>query len=84
MASATFANTGLPRCSVPAFLGFVPPTTFVPMVPRQLPAQVLLRRVGFAAHTILDRLLGVESANELSARKALEVPIVILTIPAFR
>jgi len=29
-ASATVANTGLPRCSVPAFFGFVPPTTFVP------------------------------------------------------
>jgi hypothetical protein len=29
-ASATLAKTGLPRCSEPAFLGFVPPTTFVP------------------------------------------------------
>ena len=31
-ASRTVAKTGLPRCSVPAFLGFVPPTTFVPRV----------------------------------------------------
>jgi hypothetical protein len=30
-ASATFLKTGSPRCSVPAFLGFVPPTTFVPV-----------------------------------------------------
>jgi hypothetical protein len=29
-ASATLLKTGRPRCSVPAFLGFVPPTTFVP------------------------------------------------------
>lgn len=31
MASATLAKTGLPRCSLPAFLGFVPPTTLVPV-----------------------------------------------------
>jgi hypothetical protein len=30
IASATLAKTGLPRCSEPAFLGFVPPITFVP------------------------------------------------------
>ena len=29
-ASATLAKTGLPKCSEPAFFGFVPPTTFVP------------------------------------------------------
>jgi hypothetical protein len=29
-ASATVANTGSPKCSCPAFLGFVPPTTVVP------------------------------------------------------
>ena len=29
-ASRTLAKTGLPRCVDPAFLGFVPPTTFVP------------------------------------------------------
>lgn len=33
-ASLTLANTGFPRCVSPAFLGFVPPTTFVPN-PRQ-------------------------------------------------
>jgi hypothetical protein len=31
-ASATVANTGRPRCVDPAFLGFVPPTTVVPIV----------------------------------------------------
>lgn len=30
-ASLTFANTGFPRCVSPAFLGLVPPTTFVPV-----------------------------------------------------
>jgi hypothetical protein len=30
IASRTVANTGFPKCSVPAFFGFVPPTTFVP------------------------------------------------------
>jgi hypothetical protein len=30
IASATVAKTGLSRCLVPAFFGFVPPTTFVP------------------------------------------------------
>jgi hypothetical protein len=29
-ASATFAKTGLPKCSEPAFFGLVPPTTLVP------------------------------------------------------
>ena len=29
-ASLTSAKTGLPKCVSPAFLGFVPPTTFVP------------------------------------------------------
>ena len=31
-ASLTLANTGFPKCVSPAFLGFVPPTTFVPNV----------------------------------------------------
>lgn len=31
-ASATVENTGRPRCVDPAFLGFVPPTTVVPIV----------------------------------------------------
>jgi hypothetical protein len=30
IACSTVANTGSPRCVCPAFLGFVPPTTFVP------------------------------------------------------
>jgi hypothetical protein len=30
-ASATLAKTGRPRCVCPAFLGFVPPTTLVPV-----------------------------------------------------
>jgi hypothetical protein len=35
MASSTLAKTGRPRWVVPAFLGFVPPTTFVPVLARQ-------------------------------------------------
>ncbi len=31
-ASDTVAKTGLPKCSCPAFLGFVPPTTLVPII----------------------------------------------------
>ena len=31
-ASLTLANTGFPKCVSPAFLGFVPPTTFVPIM----------------------------------------------------
>jgi hypothetical protein len=31
-ASATVAKTGKPKCVDPAFLGFVPPTTVVPIV----------------------------------------------------
>lgn len=36
-ASLTFANTGFPRCVSPAFLGFVPPTTFVPNPDQMVP-----------------------------------------------
>lgn len=36
IASATSLKTGNPRCSLPAFLGFVPPTTFVPLMNCQL------------------------------------------------
>jgi hypothetical protein len=36
IASSTLANTGLPKCSEPAFLGLVPPTTFVPVGMGQL------------------------------------------------
>lgn len=36
MPCSTLAKTGRPRCSWPAFLGLVPPTTFVPARPRQL------------------------------------------------
>lgn len=31
IASLTLANTGFPRCVSPAFFGFVPPTTLVPV-----------------------------------------------------
>lgn len=34
IASLTLANTGFPRCVSPAFFGFVPPTTLVP-IPNQ-------------------------------------------------
>jgi hypothetical protein len=61
MASATLAKTGLPRCSVPAFLGFVPPTTFVPVRPCQsrIPSY---QHYGGLAHTVLDGLLCVKAA----------------------
>jgi hypothetical protein len=36
MASATLAKTGSPRWVCPAFLGFVPPTTLVPVCARRL------------------------------------------------
>lgn len=45
MASATLLKTGSPRCSVPAFLGFVPPTTFVPVALSVLPLTGLYQRV---------------------------------------
>src|SRR5271170_4921080 len=35
IASATLLKTGLSRCVSPAFLGFVPPTTLVPLVYQQ-------------------------------------------------
>jgi hypothetical protein len=63
MASSTLAKTGLPRCSVPAFLGFVPPTTFVPVLGCQFVSSVLSDRVAVRAHTIFDGLLGMESAS---------------------
>ena len=67
MPSSTVAKTGFPRCSVPAFLGLVPPTTFVPRVWRQLGSWRLLGRVQGRAHTVFDGLLGVE-AVPLSAQ----------------
>jgi hypothetical protein len=64
IASATLAKTGLPRCSEPAFLGFVPPTTFVPAsrVNASSPLSGLAVGVGWA-HTVLDGLLCVETAS---------------------
>ena len=46
---------------MPAFLGLVPPTTFVPRFWRQLGSWRLLGRVQGRAHTVLDGLLGVET-----------------------
>jgi hypothetical protein len=64
MASATFLKTGSPRCSVPAFLGFVPPTTFVPAILSVLPL-TLYQRVRWA-HTVFNRLLCVEAIPALA------------------
>jgi hypothetical protein len=72
IASSTVAKTGLPRCSVPAFLGFVPPTTFVPILRCQFVSSVLSKRVVERAHTIFDGLLGVEPVN-LSATAPLPI-----------
>jgi hypothetical protein len=52
MASATLAKTGLPRCSEPAFLGFVPPTTFVPVCSCQCLAFVVRTAVVVGAYRI--------------------------------
>lgn len=59
-ASATVAKTGRPRCVDPAFLGFVPPTTVVPIVL----SEGLTRDVGWVeTHTIVNCLLRVKPAN---------------------
>jgi hypothetical protein len=60
-ASATLAKTGLPRCSEPAFLGFVPPTTFVPLCRVNASSPSWFRLVVGWAHTVLNRLLCVEA-----------------------
>lgn len=66
MASATFLKTGSPRCSVPAFLGFVPPTTLVPAVMSDLfPA--VSKRPSSRAHTVFNRLLCVEASCVLAS-----------------
>jgi hypothetical protein len=62
IASATLAKTGLPRCSEPAFLGFVPPTTFVPASHVNASSSLSGLAVGWA-HTVLDGLLCVETAS---------------------
>ena len=56
-ASATVANTGCPKCVSPAFLGFVPPTTFVPDENQQY----FLIEKSFPVRTIFDSLLSVKS-----------------------
>ncbi|KAH8633803.1 hypothetical protein IG631_12438 [Alternaria alternata] len=71
MASATFLKTGSPRCSVPAFLGFVPPTTFVPAVPSVLPLTGLCHRFRWA-HTVFNRLLCVEAVPALASPSLVE------------
>lgn len=60
-ASLTLANTGFPKCVSPAFLGFVPPTTFVPNA-RQImhvPISVYFR----SAVTVIYSLLSVKSVR---------------------
>ena len=73
MPCSTLAKTGRPRCSWPAFLGLVPPTTFVPARPRQLLLSLSLRPGGCAvlfagSRTVLDGLLCVEAAVVLAPR----------------
>jgi hypothetical protein len=67
MASATFLKTGRPRCWVPAFLGFVPPTTLVPAVVLTLSTTVSKSRIGWA-HTVFNGLLCVETIPTLTPR----------------
>lgn len=57
-ASLTFAKTGFPKCVSPAFLGFVPPTTFVPSS-CQCVVGILLRLL----NTIFDCLLRMETKS---------------------
>lgn len=85
MASATLAKTGLPRCSEPAFLGFVPPTTFVPGVSCQLLFSFPLQSqvVGWA-HTVLDGLLCVETVPALAVYPDRISNAAPLTFPAFQ
>jgi len=66
-ASATVAKTGRPRCVCPAFLGFVPPTTFVPKSPiRTHPS----RRLCLGTRTVLDSLLRMETGPFWSAQSS--------------
>jgi hypothetical protein len=58
-ASATLAKTGRPRCVCPAFLGFVPPTTVVPI----FLSDMFQLNPGSATRTVLDSLLRMESAE---------------------
>lgn len=65
-ASVTFAKTGRSRCVLPAFLGFVPPTTFVPantaLSASFSPEQCCLQHeIGYRClFTVCDGLLSVE------------------------
>lgn len=60
-ASLTVANTGRSKCVDPAFLGFVPPTTWVPcMYEHMLFDQGLL---GIFGVTVCDSLLGMETSQ---------------------
>jgi hypothetical protein len=63
-ASATFANTGRPRCVDPAFFGFVPPTTWVPIL-RYQNLSVWSRLLGIGrTRTVCDGLFGVEATTK--------------------
>ena len=58
-ASLTLANTGLPRCVSPAFLGFVPPTTFVPAYDQS--NSLTYTGYIYVQHTIINSLLSVKT-----------------------
>lgn len=67
-ASATVAKTGFPRCVVPAFFGFVPPTTFVPGHYQQLVGNVGEDRI-FEKRTVINCLLRVEPEGAISIKR---------------
>ena len=78
-ASATVAKTGLPRCVSPAFFGFVPPTTFVPV---KISEQGHRIDLGIAL-TIVNGTFRVE-AIRLSVSHPTEQLMPYHTFPAFQ
>lgn len=84
-ASLTLAKTGRSRWVVPAFLGLVPPTTFVPVLCELLFVAIVLK----ARFTVGDGLLSVEAVFKVkcqpTAREIFrEFAGFALTFPAFQ
>lgn len=67
---------------MPAFFGFVPPTTFVPRCLRQWRSVALSERVLVAAHTVLDGLLGMEAVALSAHARPARAALMALTSPA--
>jgi len=68
-ASATFAKTGRSRCVDPAFFGFVPPTTWVPICYQNLSISFcLVLYCPGRTRTVCDSLFGVETTKRWLAQ----------------